>query len=208
MKYIFIIACILLSGACSTHSKTLHKKNEIAELDEFNKINACVLGNLPMEIQFPLTGIHLVDRNTFQQGDVEKIAKKLDAKITGLLKLALDSSVRGLKIEKGNLNRQETRELAMNFWFYLIEKAPKRLNIEYCGDPNSVGSQIAASLVGYFGRSCTDDQGNPPLWTTTSERTPNKCGYLLMLAVALENSGYKVGEAILLDELLKSDSSP
>lgn len=216
MKILFLITAMLFLVSCASEIINPEQRISTEEEDsrkvskeeiESLRANSCVRANLPMEIQFGIEGVpRPLNNERFDFSDIKIIAKNLDVSISGLLKVAIGSSADQLKIKSKTLDRNAIHSLAQEFWFHLIDRAPKTLNIEYCGDSNSVGNNVAASLIMHFSRACGDEEANPPQWTATP-RTPDKCGYFVMFATALELSGYQVNNTDLLDEVLRLDTS-
>ena len=187
---IFLISLSMLTAGCVISDEKRESLNQSSE-DEFSRLTSCVGGGLPMEIQFVVQ-----DNPTLISGDkidleaIDKVIRELDFQIASLLN---DSMVRAWELtsEKHKIGSKAfINQLQIEFSGEIVERAPKKMNLEFCGNTNSVGGAVFASTAGYFSRATRLQGGSNPVWLKKlGPSGQNKGTTIVMLAVGMRLAG-------------------
>jgi hypothetical protein len=150
-----------------------------------------VRGGLPMEIRYvPQDNPTLISGDTINLEAIDKIVEQLDWEISSLLK---DSMIRAWELasEKNKIGSNAfINQLQIEFYGEIVERAPKKMNLEFCGNTNSVGSAVFASTADYFSRTTRLQDGSNPVWLKKlGASSQNKGTTIVMLAVGMRLAG-------------------
>ena len=187
---ISMISISILTSGCVISDEKRESLNQSSE-GEFNRVTSCVGGGLPMEIQFVIQ-----DNPTLISGDkidleaIDKIIRQLDFQIASLLN---DSMVCAWELTSENHkigSKAFVNQLQIEFSGEIVERAAKKMNLEFCGDTNSVGGAVFASTAGYFSRATRLQDGSNPVWLKKLGASgQNKGTTIVMLAVGMRLAG-------------------
>jgi hypothetical protein len=155
---------------------------------EINRTNYCVQGGLPREVQFfDEANPPSLNGAIFDVRDLDRISDLLDSSIASLLRESMVSAWQSEQVETASWNLDFARQLESSFAIEFIKRAPKRLNVEFCGDAKSVGDAVFTALATYFGRSVEiDEDGRPPPWLARHGKSAiDRRAAIVMIAVSL-----------------------
>lgn len=185
------LALIVLIGAplvgCSTTAMSAEPP-DVASENDFNRTTSCVNGGLPMEVQFVLPGNPpKLDGSDFGMREVDSVVSRVDGKIATLLK---DAALRAWKITTADHEPVWSAKFASRLEVELAgevaSQAPSKLQLEFCGSQDAVGSAVLAALAGYFSRTVQLGAASQPDWLKNLGPTAAaKANSIVTLAVAL-----------------------
>jgi hypothetical protein len=181
-----IIVSLLLSlGAISGCAATGVQSPSLEDVNDFERINSCVRGGLPMEVIFSvpdnprrLTGGYV----TLE--DIDSFVSKMDGKLRLLLKSSIQKAFRkaGLKREKPLMVDQHFSLLSSELSRLIAEDGPRAFGVEFCGAVDSVGNAVSADVSGYFERALLANDGSYASWATRVAGEGHELSLLLVMA--------------------------
>ena len=188
MKFLFAFwttGAIFLGLSGSSAARSVYMQDPESEI---SRTSYCVQGGLPKEVQFydeanpPSLNGPIIDVR-----DLDRISGVLDSSIASLLRESMTSAWKSKQVEPVLWNLDFVQQLESSFAIELMRRAPKRLNVEFCGDAKLVGDVVFAALVVYFGRSVEiDEHGRPPSWLERYGRFAiDRRAALVMIGVSL-----------------------
>jgi hypothetical protein len=181
---IFISAFLLGCSSTAISAETLDEASE----SEFNRTTSCVNGGLPMEVQFVLPdNPPKLGGPTFGLREVDSIANRVDGKVAGLLE---EAALRAWKTtssdHKPDWSAKFVSRLELELMGEITSQAPRRLQLEFCGDRESVGSTVLAAIAAYLSRTVQLDGARQPDWLRNlGPNAADRSTSIIMLAVAL-----------------------
>jgi hypothetical protein len=184
-----IFAATLPLSACAANPDVqLPPSGYPAEEEEFFRIESCVLGGLPKEVQFVTDGSPplIVHHAALDAKAVLAVAASVDPQIAALLREAANHAWEKASKDRG---APDFEELLFDFDQAVVERAPKRLTLTFCGDQEQVGRSIATAITGWFARAlqATSDNAAMKRWLDSlGERGVSFGASLLEIAVALK----------------------
>lgn len=185
------LASIAFIGAsllgCSSVSISAEPPGMASEI-EFNRTTSCVVGGLPMEVQFALAdNPPTLGGQTFGMREVDSVVDRVDGRIAGLIK---EAALRAWKItaadQKVDWSAKFVSRLEAELAGEIAGQAPNRLQLEFCGSQDAVGSAAFAAIAGYFSRAIQLEDARQPEWLKNlGPNAAARGNSILMLAVAL-----------------------
>jgi hypothetical protein len=174
------VLSISFSG-CSSQKKIIEKEQK------FDQTTGCVYESLPQEIQFSSP-----ENPKFMSGDtlsidlVDQVTKKLDPKISFLLKSAMREAWNSSRLKNSGWSPSLYSEVQIKYFSEIQDLAPKILQNEFCGEKKHIGGATYAALFDYFFRAVRSEDGDQPMWfKNLGSSFESKGGSLVMVLVGL-----------------------
>jgi hypothetical protein len=190
MKKIIVLSAIL-TGLCnqagcasvSTPAKPFAQAGE----NELSRLRFCVRGGLPIEVQFALPDNPVKLHDSFDMHAVDLIASKVDPHIAKLISEAMLDAWKQIAPRKAKWTRQFVQLIENEHNLKISERAAKVMQLEFCGAPDQVGSQIFIEIGEYFYRSVQHraDEAAPQWLKRFGDAGPGNGRRIVMLAVSL-----------------------
>lgn len=138
----------------------------VADWDESSSrlMESCVLGNLPMELQFKLPGNpSFLGGDVLDSKNVRTLYEQLDGRVLNLIIESIEKTNNKLNVDgpfPESIDDQYINELIVELAYI----ASSAFDVEYCGNENEVPSFLLAILFEYLSRATMNAHGNVPSW--------------------------------------------
>lgn len=184
-RWIVVLVVQALLAGCSTLAIPSEVPDAMNE-EDFWRTTYCVAGRLPMEVRFSLAdNPERLEGDRFDLSAVDRISEQVDIKVAALLKDSVTAAWQETYgAQASQWSSELTKELADALVVEIVARAPKSLEIDFCGNRESVGGAAYAAIFGYFSRAVQLEDGRWPGWLADAQARSNG-GIIVMLAVAL-----------------------
>lgn len=177
--------------ACAMDDPPLTASGYTAEEEAIFRVESCVRGGMPKEVQFITDGSppSLADQASIDSAAVVAVSAALDAQIGALLADAAGQVWNGAS---GIDEAEKFEDLLFDFHRAIVATAPQRMALAFCGDQEQVGEAIASTLASWFDRALqpTNESDAMRRWLTSIGPRGTAFGAaFLQLAVSLRLAG-------------------
>ena len=144
-------------------------------------LESCVLGNLPQEIQFNLTGNPIsLSGKVFPKEKSVELQNQLDGRLISLIEKSVsrtNSEFNVDDLELDDLNSEYVSGLVSNMALY----APDIFGVAFCGQSELVANFILAQLFQYLAKTLISSDEREVDWLSSSKDELKELGVVITI---------------------------